>query len=79
MAYRRARYLLHGNRIRAHLDEKHKTVSWLAAQLRVSRPYLSQLLNRRRTASPPVRERLLGLALFHGVAEDQLWEIEKVE
>ena len=76
MTFRRARYLLHGDHVRAHLDGKHKTISWLAGELRVSRPYLSQLLNRRRTASPPVRERLLGLALFEAIAEDQLWEID---
>jgi len=79
MTYQRARYLLHGDRIRALLDGKHKTISWLAGELRVSRPYLSQLLNRRRTASPPVRERLLGLAIFDGVAEDRLWEIDEAK
>ena len=58
---------------RDFLDRKHLSQGDFAAKLGVSRSHWSQLLNRRRSLSVRMRQRLLGMRLLRGVAEVEMW------
>lgn len=68
------RFLLHASRIRDLADRHHLAQSEIAEKLGIARAYWSQLVNRRRALSPPIRRRILACDLFAGVPESELWE-----
>lgn len=69
-----ARWFLRTDAVRDHLDLHHWSHARVALRLGISRPYWSQLLNRRRALSPDVRHLILSCEAFTGLAEDALWE-----
>lgn len=68
------RFLLHADRVRDLVDDRHLTHAQVAERLGVARSYWSQLINRKRGLSPSLRTRILASGLFDGVAEHELWE-----
>ena len=68
------RYLLNTDFVRAHIDSNNENQKSAAARIGLSKSYLSQLLNRRRSLTPAVRKKIRGCGLFEGVSDELLWE-----
>lgn len=65
---------LQGEALRSRLYRDGVPHRVLAEQLRITRPYLSQLLSGRRHLSAELRHRLRGAAALEGFSDDELWE-----
>lgn len=69
------RYYLKKDRIVAAIDAHHLCQAGFAADIGLSRSHWSQVLNRRRTATPRVRRALLAHAILKGIPQDELWDV----
>jgi antitoxin component HigA of HigAB toxin-antitoxin module len=69
------RYYLKKARIVAAIDQSHLSQAGFAEEIGLSRSHWSQVLNRRRAATPRVRRALLGHKVLRGVPEDELWDV----
>ena len=67
-------YLLHGDFIRDLIDRANENCKSAAGKIGLSKSYFSQLLDRRRSASPAVRKKILACSLFAGIEPDALWD-----
>ena len=59
--------------VRLHLLEKGVPYRVLAEQLGVTRPYVTQLINRRKHLSAEVRWQMKLAPVLEGLTDDELW------
>ena len=75
-AFQPRRYLLRPGVVAERLDAHHLRQKDLAADMGLSRAYLSTLVQGHLPLSPRVRRALLAHPAFAGVAEAELWEVQ---
>lgn len=68
-------YYLRKSRIVTAIDASHLCQAGFAAEIGLSRSHWSQVLNRRRSATPRVRRALLGHVVLRGIPESELWDV----
>ena len=70
-------FFLRRDRIIEALDRAHLEQSQCAAELEISRPYWSRLLNGHQRLSPKMRRKILAHPVLGKQAEADLWEVRR--
>jgi hypothetical protein len=66
-------FFVRSDKVRPHLAAEGVPCRVLADQLDITRPYLYQLLNRRRHLSAELRYRMRKVPALKGLAPEELW------